>query len=68
MGLLAERAEKRGEPVEPGLPEIDAGQYLIDAMMALGPTRSNGMGEEPTDWHIIAPFVQATGRLPEHPG
>ncbi len=48
-----------------GLPDIHAGSYVIEAMQTIGPTRSNGMGEQPTDWDIILPFAQATGRLTE---
>ena len=56
---------EKGRPVSFGLPDIDAGRYLIDAMMCMGPTRSNGMGEVPTDWDIILPFAQATERVSE---
>ena len=48
-----------------GLPEIHAGAYLIDAMREIGPMRGNGFGAVATDWDIIGPFVEATGRLSE---
>ncbi|WP_425070640.1 hypothetical protein [Sagittula sp. S175] len=49
------------------LPPIpDGGGYLIDALLALGPTRSEPMGgARPTDWPEIAPFMQATRRITE---
>lgn len=33
--------------------------------MVLGPVRTNGMDEVPTDWDVILPFVTATNRLSE---
>lgn len=65
LELMTSRAEKKGGTAETGLPKLPAGGYLVDAMMRLGPTRSNGMAETPTDWDIILPFAQATGRLSE---
>lgn len=47
------------------MPDLYSGAYLLDAMMAVGPTRSNGMAEAPTDWDILMPFAMATGRLSE---
>ena len=48
-----------------GLPVLDAGQYLIEAMFAMRPTRSNGMGEVAADWDIIDAFARLTGRISE---
>ena len=55
----------KGRAVDFGLPDIDEGRYIIEAMNRLGPTRAAGMGEGPTDWDIIWPWAQATGRLSE---
>lgn len=65
MDLLVQQAKKQQEQAETGLPELSAGAYLVDAMMVMGPTRSNGMGEVPADWDVILPFVSVTGRLSE---
>jgi len=48
-----------------GLPDIDAGQYLIDAMFVMRPTRSNGMCEVAADWDIIDAFARASRRISE---
>lgn len=48
-----------------GIPELDGGEYLIDAMFRLGPTRNNGMAEIPVDWDQINAFAAATGRICE---
>jgi len=48
------------------LPELDEGAYLVEAMLVLGPIRSDGMGTRPADWSEIAAFAQATGRVSEH--
>lgn len=52
-----------GKPL--GLPDIHAGQYLLDAMWRLRPSRNNGWGEVPTDWDQIAPFAAATKAISE---
>lgn len=57
------RARRLREPL--GLPELDGGQYLVDAMFRLGPTRSTGLGEAPADWPEIDAFARATGRISE---
>ena len=44
-----------------GLPELDAEEYLIGLFFDLGPTRSNGMSEGPTDWDILLPYATAKG-------
>ncbi len=48
-----------------GLPDLDAGAYLIEAMLRLGPVRSDGMGERPADWPEIDAFTRLTGRITE---
>lgn len=51
---------------EPPLPKIEAGQYLVDAMLTLGPIRSMPMGGvRATDWPEIWPFMQATKAVTE---
>jgi hypothetical protein len=55
------RAEENGIQ----LPELTAGQYLVDAMLMLGPIRSTGMGPRPTDWPEIEAFARLTGRISE---
>lgn len=48
-----------------GIPDLDGGEYLLDAMFALGPTRAAGMGEEATGYVEIEAFARTTGRLDE---
>jgi hypothetical protein len=55
------RAEENGVQ----LPDLAAGRYLVDAMMTLGPIRSTGMGQRPTDWPEIEAFARLTGRIAE---
>lgn len=57
------RAQRLKEPL--GLPELDEGEYLIEAMFRLVPTRNNGMSVSPTDWSEIEAFAQLTGRISE---
>lgn len=65
MELIAKQAKRKQERAETGLPELSAGEYIVEAMMVMGPIRSSGMGEAATDWDIILPFVSVTGRLSE---
>lgn len=44
-----------------GLPELDPQEYMIGFLFDLGPTRSNGMSEGPTDWDILLPYATAKG-------
>jgi len=44
-----------------GLPDLDAEEYLVGLFLDLGPTRSNGMSEGPTDWDILWPYASAKG-------
>jgi hypothetical protein len=44
-----------------GLPELDPREYLIGFFFDLGPTRSNGMSDGPTDWDILLPYATAKG-------
>lgn len=48
-----------------GLPELGALQYLVDALLRLGPIRSDGMGPRPADWPEIDAFARQTGRVTE---
>lgn len=48
-----------------GLPDLDAGGYLVEAMLRLGPMRSDGMGERQADWPEIDAFARLTGRITE---
>ncbi|WP_406870096.1 hypothetical protein ABEB22_08790 [Thioclava sp. 'Guangxiensis'] len=52
-----------GRPL--GLPELDAGRYLVEAMIRLDPVRSTGLDLRATDWPEISAFMQATGRITE---
>ena len=51
-----------------GLPELDAEEYLVGLFFDLGPTRSNGMSEGPTDWDILWPYASAKGLDDEDTG
>ncbi|MBM1834172.1 hypothetical protein [Pseudosulfitobacter pseudonitzschiae] len=42
-----------------GLPELDPQEYMVWFLFDLGPTRSNGMTEAPTDWDILLPYATA---------
>ena len=54
---------RRGEPVP--LPELDGGEYLVEAMLRLGPMRQTGFGLRPADWTEIDAFVRLTQRVSE---
>lgn len=58
--MQAFRAAGKSPPV-PDLP--DGGEYLVEAMVALGPVRESGEGLRPTDWPEIYPFARATRRV-----
>lgn len=58
-----DRLKAAGDPL--GLPEIEAGSHLVLALLRLGPVRSTGMGDRPTDWPEIAAFAHCTGRISE---
>lgn len=47
------------------IPEIEQGQYLVDAMWKLGPVRNYGLGEIPTDWPEIHAFARCTECISE---
>lgn len=57
------RAQRLKEPL--GLPDISFGEYLLEAMFRLGPTRCNGMAVTPADWSDIDAFARLTGRISE---
>lgn len=72
MGWLASTPEKdkdtrsRGERyLDAGLPpplvEIEAGDYLIEAMRELGPVRSNGMSLTIPHWQELEAFARSNG-------
>ena len=55
---------RMGQPVP--WPQIDAGQYMIDALMDAGPTKPAPMGGDvPLDWLDISAFMGATGDITE---
>lgn len=41
--------------------DLDAGQYLLDALQELGPIRSTGMGLTTPEWQEIVAFANANG-------
>lgn len=45
------------------IPDVEPGEYLLQAMFVLGPTRATGMGEAATDYPVIESFARSTGRL-----
>lgn len=57
--------EARRADLPDHLPELDEGAYLVEAMMKLGPIRSDGMGPRSADWPEIEAFARATGRISE---
>ena len=61
MDALIARAKKKDTDPDFGLPELDAREYLVPILFDLGPTRSNGMSEGPTDWDILLPYATAKG-------
>jgi hypothetical protein len=62
---LQEQAVKWKTEPEHDLPDLEAGQYLVDAMFKLRPTRSSAAGMVPTDWPEIAAFAAVTQRIDE---
>lgn len=44
-----------------GLPELDAGAYIVNALVEAGPTIFDGMGERPLSWVDIDAYARATG-------
>lgn len=47
--------------VQPPMPNIEAGEYLLDTLKELGPIRSNGMGLITPDWQELVAFASANG-------
>lgn len=45
------------------MPDNAAGQYLVDAMMRMGPSRAAMEGERAADWPEIDAFSRCTGAL-----
>ncbi|MCZ0963891.1 hypothetical protein [Paracoccus benzoatiresistens] len=46
-----------------GLQPLGPGHYLAEAMMRLGPVKSNGMDLRGADWPEIDAFARVTGRI-----
>ncbi|MBL8560900.1 MAG: hypothetical protein JNN06_01350 [Gemmobacter sp.] len=44
---------------------LDGGEYLVEAMLRLGPMRQTGIGLRPADWTEIDAFVRLTQRVSE---
>lgn len=45
------------------LVELNAGDYLLDALEELGPIRSTGMGLTTPDWQEMVAFAAANGAV-----
>ena len=58
-----DHAVRTGTPT--GLPPLGPVRYLAEAMMRLGPLRSDGMGLRAADWPEIDAFARVTGRITE---
>lgn len=41
--------------------DLEAGEYLLDAVQELGPIRSTGMGLTTPDWQELTAFAYANG-------
>ena len=55
---------RRGE--EPPLTEIEAGQYLLDALFEVGPVSQDGMGNwRPISWTDLQAYASLTGAIGE---
>ncbi len=55
------QAEDLGQPIE--LPELGPLYYMAEAMMRIGPVKSDGMTSRATGWQEIEPFARATMRI-----
>lgn len=55
-----ELAAQREQPL--GLPDLEAGQYLVIALLDAGPTTFDAMGERPLSWPDLAAYATATGQ------
>lgn len=47
------------------MPDLEAGEYLLETLFEAGPTRVSGEGEMPLDWASLWAYAQATGALAE---
>ncbi len=56
--------EKQGKPF--GLPELEAGQYLVDALTDAGFTVFDAMGERPLSWQDLDAYARCSGGFWEH--
>jgi len=63
--LAAKKGRKFDARAEMHLPDLDGAEYLLEAMFALGPTRSTGMSEAPTGFAEIEAFAAVSGRVDE---
>ena len=76
MGWLAAKPESwpknrratmlaNGKPL--GLPKIEAGGYLVDAMYEAGPITADAMGNRrPLDWPVLSAFANIPDPLVKH--
>lgn len=50
----------------PPLPELEAGDYLLDELFTFGPYKKGPMGDiQARDWVDVWAFHKATGRVPK---
>ncbi|PHQ68797.1 MAG: hypothetical protein COB97_09210 [Paracoccus sp.] len=57
------RAQRLRQPL--GLPDLDGGAYLLEAMFRIGPVRETGLSATAPDWSEIDAFARQTGRISE---
>lgn len=55
LELLAEKG------VEPELPDLSCGHYLVDYLMEAGPVSPGGMGAVPLSWADLVAWSSSTG-------
>ncbi len=48
-----------------GLPDLEAGEYLLEALFEVGPVRMVAEGELPLGWAEVWAYAQATGAVEE---
>lgn len=56
-----EIAREDGQEID--LPGVLGFDHMPEAMMRLGPVKSDGMGDRPADWPEIDAFTRSTGRI-----
>lgn len=48
------------------MPALDAGEYLVAALLEVGPCTITGFGDEvPITWDVLVAYAQATGAISE---